>query len=138
MLQLRSLRRGIFATRLLLGATLLVGGMSACNDSDNAVTAPVINTNAVAVTPRVSSLRVGQTQQLAATLLDKAGATVSAGAVTWKSAEPTIATVSATGLVTMLTTGSTAIQATIEGVTGIASLQGVAAVATISVIAVPA
>lgn len=133
MLQLRALRRGIFATRLLLGATLLVGGMSACNDSDNAVTAPVINTNAVAVTPRVSSLRVGQTQQLAATLLDKTGATVSAGAVTWKSAEPTIATVSATGLVTMLTTGSTAIQATIEGVTGIASLQGVAAVATVSI-----
>ncbi len=137
MLQLRSLRRGIFATRLLLGATLLVGGMTACNDSDNAVTAPVINTNAVAVTPRVSSLRVGQTQQLAATLVDKTGATVSAGAVIWKSAEPTIATVSATGLVTMLTTGSTAIQATIEGVTGIASLQGVAAVATISVTPFP-
>ncbi|WP_411280839.1 Ig domain-containing protein [Gemmatimonas sp.] len=131
--QLRSLRRGIFATRLLLGATLLVGGMTACTDDDDAVTAPVINTNTVVVTPRVSSLRVGQTQQLAATLVDKAGATVSAGAVTWKSSEPTIATVSSAGLVTMLTTGSTAIQATINGVTGLASFQGVAAVASISV-----
>jgi uncharacterized protein YjdB len=133
MLQLRSLRRGIVATRLLLGATLVVGGMTACNDDDDAVTAPVINTNTVSVTPRVSSLRVGQTQQLAATLLDKTGATVSAGAVTWSSAEPTIATVSSSGLVTMLTTGSTAIQATIGGVTGIASIQGVPAVASVSV-----
>lgn len=134
MLQLRSLRRGIVATRLLLGATLVVGGMTACSDDDDAVTAPVINTNTVSVTPRVSSLRVGQTQQLAATLVDKTGATVSAGAVTWTSAEPTIATVSASGLVTMLTTGSTAIQATVGGVTGIASLQGVPAVASVSVV----
>jgi len=133
MLQLRSLRRGIVATRLLLGATLLVGTMSACADDDEAVTAPVVNTNTVSVTPRVSSLRLGQTQQLAATLLDKNGAAVSASAVTWKSAEPTIASVSANGLVTMLTTGSTAIQATIDGVTGIASIQGVPGVASISI-----
>jgi uncharacterized protein YjdB len=135
MLQLRSLRRGIVATRLLLGATLLVGGMTACADDDEVVTAPVVNTNTVAVTPRVSSLRLGQTQQLAATLLDKNGATVSAGAVTWTSAEPTIASVSSGGLVTMLTTGSTAIQATIGGVTGIASIQGVAGVASVAVAA---
>ena len=121
------------ATRLLLGATLVVGGMTACGDDEDTATAPVVNTNTVVVTPRVSSLRVGQTQQLAVTLLNQAGATVSAGAVTWTSVEPTIATVSATGLVTMLTTGSTAIQATIGGVTGIASLQGVAGVASISI-----
>ncbi len=133
MLQLRSLRRGIVATRLLLGATLLVGGMAACTDEADTVAAPVINTNTVVVTPRVSSLRVGQTQQLAASLVDKNGAPLPASAITWTSAEPTIATVSATGLVTMLTTGSTAIQATINGVTGIASLQGVPAVATVTV-----
>jgi uncharacterized protein YjdB len=121
------------ATRLLLGATLVIGGMTACNDDDDTATAPVVNTNTVVVSPRVSSLRVGQTQQLAATVLDKTGATVAAGAVTWTSVEPTIATVSATGLVTMLTTGSTAIQATVGGVTGIASLQGVAGVASISI-----
>jgi trimeric autotransporter adhesin len=121
------------ATRLLLGATLVIGGMTACNDDEDTATAPVVNTNTVVVSPRVSSLRVGQTQQLAATVLDKTGATVAAGAVTWTSVEPTIATVSATGLVTMLTTGSTAIQATIGGVTGIASLQGVAGVASISI-----
>ncbi len=133
MLQLCSLRRGIVATRLLLGATLLVGGMTACTDDDEVVTAPVINTNTVSVTPRVSSLRLGQTQQLVATLLDKTGATISAGAVTWTSAEPTIASVSSGGLVTMLTTGSTAIQATIGGVTGIASIQGVAGVASVAI-----
>jgi uncharacterized protein YjdB len=121
------------ATRLLLGATLLLGGMTACSDDEDTATAPVVNTNTVVVSPRVASLRVGQTQQLAATLLNQAGATVAAGAVTWTSVEPTIATVSATGLVTMLTTGSTAIQATIGGVTGIASLQGVAGVASISI-----
>ncbi|WP_396218923.1 Ig-like domain-containing protein [Gemmatimonas sp.] len=133
MLQLRSLRRGMVATRLLLGATLLLGGMTACSDDEDTATAPVVNTNTVVVSPRVASLRVGQTQQLAATLLNQAGATVAAGAVTWTSVEPTIATVSATGLVTMLTTGSTAIQATIGGVTGIASLQGVPGVASISI-----
>ena len=123
----------MFATRLLLGATLLVGGMSACSNDDDAVTAPVINTNTVVVTPRVSNLRVGQTQQLTATLVDQSGATVSAGAVTWTATGPTIATVSATGLVTMLTSGSTAVQATINGVTGLASLQGVPSVASVSV-----
>jgi uncharacterized protein YjdB len=121
------------ATRLLLGATLLLGGMTACSDDEDTATAPVVNTNTVVVSPRVASLRVGQTQQLAATLLNQAGATVAAGAVTWTSVEPTIATVSAPGLVTMLTTGSTAIQATIGGVTGIASLQGVPGVASISI-----
>jgi uncharacterized protein YjdB len=107
--------------------------MTACSDDGDTATAPVVNTNTVVVSPRVASLRVGQTQQLAATLLNQAGATVAAGAVTWTSVEPTIATVSATGLVTMLTTGSTAIQATIGGVTGIASLQGVPGVASISI-----
>jgi hypothetical protein len=58
------------ATRLLLGATLVIGGMSACNDDEDTATAPVVSTNTVVVSPRVSSLRVGQTQQLAATVLD--------------------------------------------------------------------
>ncbi|MDQ8158702.1 MAG: Ig-like domain-containing protein [Gemmatimonadota bacterium] len=134
MLQLRSVRRGIFATRLLLSATALVGTMVACSDDPEVFTAPPLNTNLVVVTPRVTSLRVGQTQQLAASLVDKNGAPVSAaGAINWKSLEPTIASVSDAGLVTMLTTGTTAIQATVGGVTGIASLQGVAAVATISI-----
>jgi uncharacterized protein YjdB len=134
MLQLRSLRCGLFATRLLLGATALVGTMAACSDDPEVFTAPPVNTNLVVVTPRVTSLRVGQTQQLAASLVDKNGAPVSAaGAISWKSLEPTIASVSDAGLVTMLTTGTTAIQATVGGVTGIASLQGVAGVATISI-----
>ena len=108
--------------------------MVACSDDPEVFTAPPVNTNLVVVTPRVTSLRVGQTQQLAASLVDKNGAPVSAaGAINWKSLEPTIASVSDAGLVTMLTTGTTAIQATVGGVTGIASLQGVAAVATISI-----
>lgn len=108
--------------------------MAACSDDPEVFTAPPVNTNLVVVTPRVTSLRVGQTQQLAASLVDKNGAPVSAaGAISWKSLEPTIASVSDAGLVTMLTTGTTAIQATVGGVTGIASLQGVAGVATISI-----
>ena len=61
---------------------------------------------AVAVTPITASLFINLTQQLTATVTADAGA---AQTVTWRSSNPAAATVSATGLVTAVGLGSTAI-----------------------------
>ncbi|HYW07766.1 MAG TPA: Ig-like domain-containing protein [Longimicrobium sp.] len=79
------------------------------------------------VPPRVSrvvlnrtSLRVvpGQTAQLTAAALDSAGQPVTDLPTTWRSGDSTVATVSSTGLVTVLRGGVVAVSATIGGVVG--------------------
>ncbi len=118
--------------RALFAATLLVTSVTACSDNDDA-TAPSSRPASVVVTPRVTALRIGQTQQLAAEARDAADAVLSGRSVTWRSIDPAVASVNEAGLVTMLTDGSTAIVAIIDGVNGAAAFQGVAPVASVSI-----
>ena len=74
----------------------------------------------VSVGPASASVAVGATRQLAATLKDVNGGTLTGRTVTWASGAPAVATVSATGLVKAVTTGSATITATSEGITGTA------------------
>jgi hypothetical protein len=76
----------------------------------------------VAVTLGASSLTVGQTTQAAATLRDALGGALTDRLITWSSSNTSVATVSATGLVTAVGGGTASIRATSEGVTGSASL----------------
>src|SRR3989441_652755 len=76
----------------------------------------------VAVTPASATIQVGQTQQLAATLKDASGNTLSGRAVSWSSATPSVASVSGSGLVTGLAAGSAVITATSEGQSGTAAI----------------
>src|SRR5439155_1490879 len=80
----------------------------------------------VAVTPGSATIQVGQTQQLAATLKDASGNTLSGRAVSWTSSNPSVASVSGSGLVTGLAAGSAVITAMSEGKTGTATLTVVA------------
>jgi RHS repeat-associated protein len=75
----------------------------------------------LAVTAPTTSLQPGTQQQFnaIATLLDNSTRDVTSSA-TWSSANPGVATVSATGVVTAVTTGSADITATFSGLTGIA------------------
>jgi uncharacterized protein YjdB len=75
----------------------------------------------VAVTVTPSSLTVGQTAQSSVTLRDAAGNVLSGRSVTWSSANPSVATVSASGIVTAVSAGSASIVATSEGQTGAAT-----------------
>jgi uncharacterized protein YjdB len=68
-------------------------------------------------------LMVGQTRQLVATLKDANGNTLSGRTVTWFSSDPSIATVTATGLVAGIKQGSATVTATVEGISGTTTIE---------------
>ena len=75
----------------------------------------------VQVSPPQSNLFVGRTLQVTASARDASGAALTGRAVTWSSSDPTVATITATGLVTAVAAGSVTITATVEGIEGTAS-----------------
>jgi len=85
----------------------------------SAATVPIAS---VVVTPATSSIIVGATQQLTATLKDVAGNTLTGQTVTWTTSNADIATVSTTGLVSAQAPGNVTISASSEGLSGSATL----------------
>ena len=84
------------------------------------VRTPVVS---VAVTPATGQLTVGGAPlQLSAVPRDPAGGALTGRTVQWSSANPTIASVSSTGIVTALAAGTASILATSEGVSGTATI----------------
>lgn len=86
----------------------------------------------VSVDPPAATLIVGATQAFTATTKDASGSTLSGRTVTWSSSDPSIASVSNTGVATAVAAGTTTITATSEGKTGSAAVTVSAAVATVS------
>src|SRR5712691_2000792 len=84
-----------------------------------ASTAPVAT---VTVSPASASVAVGAVQQFTAALKDASGNLLTGRAVTWSSTSPTIAGISASGLVTGLLAGPATITATSEGQSGSATV----------------
>ncbi len=83
---------------------------------------PTSSGGAVSVTVTVNpALSVGQSAQATATAKDANGATIPAS-FTWSSSNTTVATVSASGMVTAISTGSTTVTATTSGKSGSAAL----------------
>ena len=76
----------------------------------------------VTVSPANAAITVGQTQQLTATLRDANNNVLTGRAVAWSSSNTSVATASASGLVTAQSAGSATITATSEGVGGSASI----------------
>src|SRR5439155_88574 len=87
----------------------------------------------VTVAPASASVGVSGTVQLAATMKDAAGNVLTGRVVTWTSGTPTVATVSATGLVTGVSAGTATVTATSEGKTGSAARTVNAVVASVTV-----
>ena len=85
------------------------------------VTVTVAPVASVAVSPSSSSLQLGGTVQLSATLKDAAGNVLTGRVVTWASSAPAV-TVSASGLVTGVAAGSATITATSESKSGSAAI----------------
>ena len=108
--------------------------------SDTAVVtvtpAPVAS---VTLNPTSTTVLVGQTAQLSATTTDSAGNVLSGRTVTWVSSNASVATVSASGLVTGVGLGSATITATSEGQSNTASVTVTnVPVASVSVTPAPA
>jgi acetyl esterase/lipase len=76
----------------------------------------------VTVTPNPASVRVNSTGQLGVTLRDEAGGVIEGGASSWSSSDPSIATVSSTGLVRGVALGTVTITAYAGGMSGSAQL----------------
>lgn len=110
-----------------LGVVLL----SACAKES---TAPPPAVASVTVAPTTASLMVGDTARLSATVKDAAGHVLTNRVVTWASSNPTVATVSGTGLVTggRADAQQVTITATSETVSGSAGITVTAPVPTVS------
>src|SRR5512134_2388623 len=99
---------------------LLAVGMAACvREPTEALPSSVA---AVQVAPAAAALAVGAFEQLTATARDAAGAVVAGHAVTWVSDRPSVATVTAAGLVTAVAPGTATVTATIDGRLGAAAV----------------
>ena len=72
----------------------------------------------VTVTPAPTSVQVGASVQLTATLRDPNSHPVTGRAITWASGNPSVATVTGSGLVTGVVAGTATITATSEGTAG--------------------
>lgn len=101
--------RGMGAGTAIITVTTLDGGFTASVN----ITVTVVPVTGVTVAPATATINVGETQQLTATVLP---ANASNRNVTWSSSDPTVATVSALGLVSGLRAGTTVITVrTVDG-----------------------
>ena len=110
-----------------------LGLVTACAGGDSAgpAKAPVAS---VVVSPLNSSIIAGESQQLAATLLDNSGNSLSGRAISWSSSNTALVAVSSGGLATTIAAGGPiTITASSEGKSGTASINVLAAVAVVSV-----
>jgi uncharacterized protein YjdB len=107
--------------------TAIASGVATITATGNGATA-VVNVTvtsmvaSVSVSPSSRSLQTGDSFQLSATLRNADGAVVSGPSVTWSTTDPAVASVSATGLVEALTSGSANISASAGGAIGWASV----------------
>lgn len=100
--------------------TTSVGTAVKADTADVIVT--TIPVASVVVTPAAAALQSGQTAQLTASPQDAGGAALSGRAITWSSGNSSVASISASGLVTAKAAGSATITATSEGQSGSASV----------------
>lgn len=87
----------------------------------------------ISVSPSVAAVEEGDVIQLAAVVLDALGSVISVD-VTWSSANPAIAEVSSTGLVTAVGSGSVIITASAGGVVGQANVTSSRKAASVTVV----
>ena len=127
-------------TGQVAGVTQGSATITATSESKTAtatINVAIVPVASVQVAPASASIGVGQTVQLAATPKDSAGSALTGRAVTWTSSAPTVASVSASGLVTGGAVGTATITAMSEGRTGSATVT-VALVPVATVVVSPA
>jgi uncharacterized protein YjdB len=109
-----------------LAAACAVAASASATACDSAT--PPVPVATVAVVPATATVVVGSARTFTAEPRDAQGVALAGRPVTWRSINPTVATVSASGTVNAVSLGTTTIEATSEGRIG---------VATVTVIPVP-
>ncbi|SVC43997.1 uncharacterized protein METZ01_LOCUS296851, partial [marine metagenome] len=96
----------------------------ACGDGGTTPTTPAtpVATSVTLTVTNLSFASLGQTQQLTATVQDQNGATMNGASVTWSTSATSVATVSASGLVTAVANGTATITATAGSANGTAAV----------------
>jgi hypothetical protein len=108
--------------RLALGLALVGGAVPGCNEFPQGLLTSGSPVVAVRMTPTGDTLGVGDTTQVVATPVDSSGQPLTGHAVTFSSSDPTVASVSPSGVVIALGTGWAAIVATSDGAVGTAAI----------------
>jgi alpha-tubulin suppressor-like RCC1 family protein len=122
--------------RRILGGSILalaVLDLTSCGDSGGGDTGPPPQVVSVTVTPSEVTLDPGESQQLTAVPRDEAGDPLDDRPVAWETTEQTVATVSATGMVTAVGPGDAVITATSEQNSGTAAVSVSVPVASVTV-----
>ena len=112
----------------VLALTSLSGG--ACGDGPGGIKDPVLTS--VVISPASAIIEAGDTQPFSASARDEDGNPMQGILFAWSSSNPSVATVSETGVATGVTGGNVLIRATADGVLGSSQLQ-VRALTTITV-----
>jgi uncharacterized protein YjdB len=112
----------------VLALTSLSG--SSCGDGPGGIKDPVLAS--VVISPPSAIIGAGDTQEFSASARDENGNPVQGALFAWSSSNPSVATVSETGVATGVTGGDVLIRATAGGVMGSSQLQ-VRALTTITV-----
>jgi uncharacterized protein YjdB len=112
------------ATGVAAGSTTVTATMGALSGTATLTIATQAKTLAsIAVSPATVAIATGATQQFSATATYSDGSTANVTtSATWVSSKPAVASISAAGLATALTTGSTTVTATVSGVSATAAV----------------
>jgi hypothetical protein len=108
----------LLCSAVVIVLTLAVG----CEKAYTALTRVLASARSVEVSPVTPTILVGQMAQLTALPKDEHGEPLPDDAVTWSSSDPSVATVSESGLVFAVAAGTAMITATTEGRTGTATV----------------
>ncbi len=99
---------------------LAVGCVATCAEAPDGVQPDPPRPVAISVSPDLATLGfIGETATFTATVTDQHGAAFS-GTVTWRSLQPTVFTVSPSGMATAVSNGSGTLSASLEGLTATA------------------
>jgi len=107
---------------------IVLGGFVACGST----TTPPPPVASVTVLPAVATLLTGDTVRFVATAMDASRDTVKDRPITWRTSDGGVATVSATGLVTGVGSGSASITAVVESQSGASGVTVLLAAAALS------
>lgn len=110
-----------------LASLMAAVAIIACN-ADATGTSAVDRVALIAISLSSQHLTVGQTMPASVTLKNSAGVALSGKPVSWYSANPSVASVDKSGMVTGVSTGTTIITARAEGAAGIAKVDVASAV----------
>jgi len=116
-----SVNAGGFVTSGAAGSATITA-TSEGKSGTSAITVTSVPVASVTVSPAPGSVQAGQTLQLTATPKDVNGNPLTGRTITWSSSNTSVATVSASGLVTGVVAGSATITATSEGQSGTSAI----------------